>query len=518
MHKFDPAGAPRPQKLRSAQQLGTTHRKLAEADKLRQSGKPKQAIAICEALLNDHPDYVGALHTLGLIHIERDSYWQALSCFVRAAMLNPNDWTILINLANVYLGLGAEEMAARTLEQTMKLKTDDANIPATLGRIYENQREYELAAECFRQTLELDPQYKGAANMLGSCLTHLGRVEEAADALTKAWKRDPTQMSLLVTLSQLPAPVVKIDLPSAIKKSSKTLKDNDPMTLARVQFAKAWSFDKQGNHMAAWDALLEANAEPARRAVEHHEQNVRYRVQAREIAHKYKPQKPKGISAYRDAPISLYILGPSRAGKTTLERLAAEIDGVKRGYENSILERSVRRTSQLSGLLTLDTLVNLPLELDQRLGEIYLDELMDRASGAAAFTNTHPGRIHDVGRLASAIPRTRFVFVKRDRDDIALRTFMKHYSANTNPYAYTVKNIYDHIDWYYEMIDAWLEKLPDTAICIDYADIQTDPQAQVARIAELCGLAPPVSPLPTVGDDRNCAVPYLEFLAAARAE
>ena len=84
-------------------------------DRLRLKGELRGAQKSCEALLEKHPDYVAALHSLGLIHIAKQTYWQALSCFVRAAMLNPEDWTILTNLSQVYLALGADEMAASTL-------------------------------------------------------------------------------------------------------------------------------------------------------------------------------------------------------------------------------------------------------------------------------------------------------------------------------------------------------------------------------------------------------------------
>lgn len=510
-----PQAVRRPRHAR-AKDIGGAHRKLAEAEKYRKSGDLRRALAITEQLVDRHPDYVGALHTLGLIHIERQGYWQALSCFVRAAMLNPNDWTILINLANVYLGLGAEEMAAHTLEQTMALKTDDPNIPFTLAKIYENQREYELAAECCEKTLALNPNFPGAAQMLGGCLTHLGRVEDAAKALTKAHKLDRKSIQPLASLCQLPASVVSVKVLPALEKVTRRDSKEEDEFAARLAFARGWALDKQGEHEAAWKEVVDANRYYAELYDEAHASYAEDQDTALKQAKEFNPARPKDRSRFDKAPISLFVLGPSRAGKTTTESLIGALQGVKRGYENAIVERSVRRTSQLSGLLTLNSLTQLPTHLDARFGDMYLDELMQRSPDHRVFTNTHPGRINDVGRLAATIPRTRFVFVKRDEDDAAIRIFMKHYKKNTNYYSYTVQNVYRQISWYYEMIDVWRSKLPDITMSIRYEDMQDNPADVVALAAELCGLDAAVGDLPPFGDDRGCAGPYLKHLHAER--
>src|SRR5712691_7185779 len=91
--------------------------KLDEAEQLRQQGKLDRAQKICEALVREHPDYMAALHTLGLVLADRENYEQALNCLVRAVMLDPRSWTTLTALGGVYLRLEAKEMAALALEQ-----------------------------------------------------------------------------------------------------------------------------------------------------------------------------------------------------------------------------------------------------------------------------------------------------------------------------------------------------------------------------------------------------------------
>jgi len=58
-------------------------------------------------------------------------------------------------------------------------------------------------------------------------------------------------------------------------------------------------------------------------------------------------------------------------------------------------------------------------------------------------------------------------------------------------------------------------KLPDISRVINYEDMIADPAAALRTAADLCGLPMEHGALPNVGDDRNCAAPYHEFMAAA---
>ena len=114
-------------------------------------------------------------------------------------------------------------------------------------------------------------------------------------------------------------------------------------------------------------------------------------------------------------------------------------------------------------------------------------------------------------------PGVRFIFMMRDLDDVALRMFMKPYRAG-NHYAYSIATIFEYLSLYYQLVDLWLERLPQIAMAVEYNDMIGDPAGSLARIAEFCGLAPPDRAMPALGDDRGCAAPYKPFIAAGRLD
>ena len=487
---------------------------LEEAERLRQARELDRAQRVCEAIIGRYPDYVGALHTLGLVFADKRDYRQALSYLVQTVMLNPKDWKTLTALSGVYLRMDAGVMAARTLEQAARLKPEDANILATLGEIYREEREYEAAADAFRRASSLDESLHAAKLGLGLSCTHLGQLAEAAAAFEELVEHGSRSINLLYSLSQLPARLVGADVLSLLDEAVPDARVDKEDFDTSLAFTRAAAHDKAGRHAEAWEYLVAANRPPFlqnrdayRKAIEMQEI---FLAGARKCA-----VMPESRDACRDGhPLSLFILGPSRSGKTTTEQLASVLDGVKRGYENPIVENAVRRTFQTAGLPTRDRIFELPPALDEQCRDFYLEELGDRAGSAKVFTNTLPGQIPGVLRIAAVLPNARFIFVKRDPDDIGLRIYMKKYRSGNN-YAYDIGNIRAHIAWYYQMVDVVAERLPRISMVIQYENMIADPAAALESIAELCGLAPPDAPLPRLGDDRGCAAPYRELLAAA---
>src|SRR5712675_1967996 len=130
---------------------------LEEADRLRQQGKLDRAEAICYPLASRYPGYVAALHTLGLVYLDKGNFERALDCLVRASMLDPTSWMSLTALSLAYLRLGATDMAAQTLERALAIRPQDASIFASLGEVHREEREHELAQRAYRQALTLDP-------------------------------------------------------------------------------------------------------------------------------------------------------------------------------------------------------------------------------------------------------------------------------------------------------------------------------------------------------------------------
>ncbi len=381
---------------------------------------------------------------------------------------------------------------------------------------------HEEAIAQYEKAIAVRPAYADAHINLGIALWGHGRQEEAIPHYEKVLAISPNYvetlknrgdaLTVLLALTHLPEPVLTID---ALAQIEKLVRKGGPQQADfenLAGFVRAKVLDKANRHVEAWQQFVSANrtlflADPGKLL----------EMSAREAANleRLRDSAPLAITGAIEEghAISLFILGPSRSGKTTMEKLVSTLEGVKRGYEDGIIEDTVRRACETTGLHSTIWLEDLPHALHPLCRNIYTEELAHRVGSARIFTNTHPIRIHNADLVVGTFPNARFLCIKRDVEDNVLRIYMRKYRTG-NIYGYDLKAARDHVVWYHQMIDLLAQKLPEIVRVIHYEDVIAGPAAVLRVAADLCGLPMVQRPLPSLGDDRGCAAPYRQFMAA----
>lgn len=480
-------------------------RQLEEAERLRLEAKLDKAESICGGLVRRHPYYLAALYTLGLIYFDKGNFEKALDCLTRAQMCDPADWRTLTALALTYLRLGAHAMSIEALQKASDLQPDNASILTSMGEVRRDQREYEAAADLYRAALKIDPNLESAAIGLAICLSSRGLIPEASDVLHTAIRQGHRSLGLLHLVANLPRDLLKVDVLSELDRLADRAAKSTPDRSSSYLFARATALDRAGQYDAAWDLLVKANRMLAQTLQTALAADVKRRENAMKRLRDMPPAMPP--SDQPDLPVSLFILGPSRSGKTVLENLLATQPGVKPGCEDPIVEIAVRRTLQNAGLPPATALPEIPKSLLAAFRNNYLDELGRRAGKTKVFTITVAERIEDVAILVSAIPNVRIAVVGRDANDNALRIFMTKYMQG-NAYAYSLGSIRNYLAWYNDMSSLVCERFPSVTHALRYETLVAAPSQALADVAGLCDLqVTPVADL-SVFNDVECAGNY----------
>ena len=498
-------------------------RLLDDAKLLLQNGDFGAAQDVCRELLAEHTEYVAALSTFGRAYMAEGKYDSALPCFVRASMLEPDKPSILVPLGEVYSRLHGDDMAVLTLERALALGPDKADAVTAyrlLGGICERGCDYERAAEWLEKALAIDAADGMTAHLLGVCYEETGAYDKAVKAYKQALKCDisPVDRALVqYCIARVSASKTGKKFFAGLEKlkvkAGEVGDEADSAFLAaHVYAARALVLDRSGKHEEAWQWLQQANAPLNDLYANDHRMSVETNAASLERARNWSFSGPVSVSGLTVVPVSLFILGPSRSGKTTLERLVGELDGVRHGHESEIVHDSTAQTSMTADMLALEYPGQLPTALNQNFLQNYADEVVKRSRGAKLFTNTHPGSILDLGRIAETVPNARFVFVDRDVDDTALRIFCTIYQRGTNHYAYHPNNIYEFLTGYSLLADTWMEVLSGISVRVSFEDMVADPKKTLQQVADLCGLPAPKGKLSDVGDDRGCSKPYLDLM------
>jgi len=503
---------------RATPTVSSLHKRLVDAEKKRNQGRLKEAETICRQLLDTDPTYVGALQTFGLVAMEQKNYRQAVTCFLTAAATAPTDPTNFTNLAAAWLGLEIPDMAAVMLREARRLDDENPAIHHLLGDVFSHNKQFAEAMTSYRDALAIDPDFDQSLLKLCQCYLNLGYFDKAAELLSRLRRLRPDIISVAHMLLQLPRHMIDdtLDLHAVVRKAKKLQGETQAEFDTKKSFVEAAILDRQAKHGEAWQVLCDINGKldlEAQTLWAAQSENHNKALAATTALDGSKLPRPRDRKP-TDGPAPLFILGPSRAGKTSLEKLVGNHGDVNRGYEGEIVQFACRRAAQKAGLVNITSLAQLPKNLHGAFATEFRQRLAETNPDHKLVSITTPGLISSAGLLAQNLPEARFVFVRRNRDDTAFRIFMKNYQSG-NHYNHDLNNAYAYIDWYGEMIDVLSEKLRQRAIIVEYADMIADPAAVVARVNELCGLPDDHSGLPDIGSDTGAADPYLNLMRGA---
>lgn len=240
----------------------TATSKTTEILQLIQQNRLSPASARLKLWLKKEPDQPDAWHLMGVVHLHREAFADALEALERADRLQPGNPYILNNQAVALLRLGRPAESAAVARQALALSDADPGFWANLGYALQARRDFNGMAEAFEQAIQRAP---GEGEFLlgrAIALRQLGRHAAARALLNTA-----SQPDLGIHLERLVLAVLTGD-EAAERRADQTL---------------------TGYDMEAADALADAGCTESariryRRHLERHptDATARYLVQALE--------------------------------------------------------------------------------------------------------------------------------------------------------------------------------------------------------------------------------------------
>ena len=150
-----------------------------EAQALRQTGKPDEAVSLLQDYVRQQPD-------------KPESY---------------------VALAQIYVETKRGADAVKTLQDAQQKFPADTTVSFELGAVLDKQKRFADAESAFRQVLSKDPEHAPALNYLGYMLAERGeRLDESVSLLNKALAIEPDNGSYLDSLGWAYYKADKLDL------------------------------------------------------------------------------------------------------------------------------------------------------------------------------------------------------------------------------------------------------------------------------------------------------------------
>jgi hypothetical protein len=123
----------------------------------------------------------------------------------------------------------------------------------------------------------------------------------------------------------------------------------------------------------------------------------------------------------------------------------------------------------------------------QRLGREYLANTTRWREHKPRFTDKSLVTWYLVGPALAMLPAARVVVVRRDPVETCLGCFRQCFSENSG-FACDMDEMADYCADFLRLTRFWLEKYPDRVMDLQYESLVANPETEVRRMLDFCGL------------------------------
>ena len=451
---------------------------------LKKQGKLEEAIQAYYKALSLKPDNAGAYNNKGNALKDQGKLEEAIEAYNKALALNPDYAEAYYNLGNALNDQGKLEEVIEAYNKALSLKPDYAAAHNNMGNVLKDQGKLEEAIEAYNKALALNPNYAEAFNNKGNALKDQGRLGEAIEAYNKALSLEPNYAEAARNLVKIPLGRIDDKIIAALNRNLSLLCDNIEDQSERL-FFEANVLLHRGKQDDAFNAFIEANRIKSQTVFSGRqplEQKFDMTVK------RMKSWSPNSQIQTEPSLKKLFLLGPSRSGKTTLEQLLIPSTNVYAMFEN-INVNYMSNAETLRGEFNNKNIYKLFYQHNESL----------LSDGFDIITSTLPGSIFHIDALIDSLANTFCVLVKRNRMDIASEMFIKEYRQG-NFYSYSYLSIMNYLDTYEAIWKIIKKKVPQRILEISFEDILIKPQEVVEMISHLTGVSFQTENLPTYSD------------------
>jgi len=514
-----------------------------------QSGRLNEAREIYKRIVKVHPRHADALHLLGVIAAQTDQpalavdlikraiaiqpdqavfhnnrglalrdlkrLNDALASFEQALSLEPGFFDAHNNRGMVLQDLGHSEKALASYEQALKLAPDFAHAHNNRGSVLRELKRYDDALEShnralaispgyaeailnrgnvfrsqgkldaaiadYERALELNPGFVEAITCLAAAFQEQGEIDKALVGYQRALSIRPNDISALLHLSRFPARQISKNLVSKMLRNMPEVPEaaSEPEHL----FAKGNLLRHSGAIQDAFGNYLLA------KGLVHKEFSGQLRFvrdgddQLYERLKHWQPVTP--VASSSGILKFLFILGPSRSGKSTIESILGKSDLVRKGYEGwrgGTASSALERIRDSTGSYPRDD----PSDIESGVAEslFYYDVGELARQGYQVLTCTNPFAIEVAHLVFDVLPSSYFIFVHRDPVSNAAEILATWYSDKMD-HAYDPETALDHVNWYKKVTETLAAKMGRRSVVIDYCEFLGDVASSVKSIEKL---------------------------------
>jgi len=485
------AGNEAAQNAATAQQIrrATKNPVLLEAATALCDNKLAIAERILKNFLKSAPTNVAAIRMLAEVAARLGRYGDAETLLARCLALAPGFTVARHNYAIVLHRQNKSQEAIAQVDMLLRGEPNNPAYRALKGAAFGQIGEYAKAIECYQDVLKQFPNQPKAWMSYGHALKAVGRQADCIAAYKKSIALAPALGEAYWSLANLKTVRFEpqdIDTMKAFAAREK-LADEDRYHL---HFALGKALEDEGKFAESFEHYAAGNA--LRR------KNISYdAAETTDHVSRSKALFTREFFAARagqgnPATDPIFIVGLPRSGSTLIEQIMATHSAVEGTMELPDIIAIARRLSgRKARSQTSDypeILASLDADALAKLGSEYLERTqIQRKLGRPHFIDKMPNNFAHVGLIHLILPNARIIDARRHPLGCCFSVFKQHF-ARGQAFSYEQTELGRYYADYADLMAHFDAMLPGRIHRVLYEDMVNDPEREVRRLLDYCGL------------------------------
>lgn len=448
----------------------------------------ESAEKLCKQFLKKQPYHPEAMRLLAAIAAKLQIYDDAEHVLESVLALHPDYLRARLDYVEI---LHKRQKFSLALSQARDLVQSDRKNPGfllILGNAQQASGEFDDALQSYTTSKKLAPLHTSTDIAMGNALKTIGKTKSAIGAYQQAivtkndcgeayWSlsnlktyrfndQQLADMQQLLARAELPS-ADRIHLCFALGKAYEDMKS----------YAESFEYYEQGNQLRA----LQAPYDGARlgRVLDYQREsfNAAFFATNSRVGH--------------PSPDPIFIVGLPRSGSTLLEQILAahsSVDGtmelanvisMAHGFNAKRANSAPRPYPEVLNELTSEELFE--------LGQRYLTDTQHHRQGAPLFIDKMPNNFRHIALIKLILPNAKIIDARRDPMACCFSGY-KQLFAEGQEFSYRLEDLAHYYTAYVAVMQHWDEALPGAILRVENEALIANPEQQIRRMLDYCGL------------------------------
>jgi tetratricopeptide (TPR) repeat protein len=416
-------------------------------------------------------------------------YEDAEALLTRALELAPGFTAARQNLASIYYRHNRPQDVIAQADILLKADPRNAGTRALKAAALGQLGEYAQAAMIYRQILKEFPNQPASWMSYGHTLKTLGEQDESVAAYRRGIELRPETGEAYWSLANLKTfRFTDAEIETIRAQLRRT--DLAPDDRFHFEFSLGKALEDAGQYEESFAHYARGNA--LRRESVPYDPNDTSELVRRSKAF-FTPdflRIHQGMGS--EAPDPIFVVGLPRAGSTLIEQILSshsQVEGTMELHDIGHMARKIGGPGKKAKASAYpDALAEFSPERFKALGEEYLSRTrIQRKSGKPFFIDKMPNNFQHIGFIHLILPNAKIIDARRHPLGCCFSCFKQHF-ARGQTFAYGLDDLGRYYADYVELMAHYDAVMLERVHRVFYENMVADPEAEVRRLLEYCGL------------------------------